>query len=418
MVNHAVLASANHAKFLLEVLDDDPRLLHQPEFVFLKEWFHSVLSNPIRYDLILSLSVATAPGSSPPPGSDDDSSTAVNETSHHAWKKAMIDPSQEKRGTNFVRDASKSTAIVDTPPKDIITRNNSDPPSETEVPATAFTMDGSEDTAVDIRAAETDESRSKKEASLEAAATSPTRPSKQVRNKPAPRFENAAPTFKDPSAPKGARSSYNCFVNESRPSLLQENPNSKLKVNKVLGQRWKALTSQQNKPYIDMAADDKVRYQKERQEYTAKMAATSPGKMRSASQGNEQSNSEEAEVEVSVGSNSLSPSSVAKASWKGRAAQDTSHSKDGNKTPSSRNLTSRISTEPASLVGNLVECKEPEIGDRVYASANHRKEKWDWGVVKDKFVKRKRVSYSVSKMYKLKNQLCFDFSSSDSLTLE
>ena len=44
-------------------------------------------------------------------------------------------------------------------------------------------------------------------------------------------------------------------------------------------------------------ADDKARYQKERQEYTAKMAATSPSKTRSANQGNEQSNSEEADEE-------------------------------------------------------------------------------------------------------------------------
>lgn len=44
------------------------------------------------------------------------------------------------------------------------------------------------------------------------------------------------------------------------------------------------------------------------------------------------------------------------------------------------------------------ECNEADIGDRVYASAKHHNGMWYWGVVKHKFVKRKRVCYSVSVM--------------------
>ena len=40
-----------------------------------------------------------------------------------------------------------------------------------------------------------------------------------------------------------------------------------------MGERWRALTPQQKKRYEDMAAEDKVRFQMEMQQYTANQAA-------------------------------------------------------------------------------------------------------------------------------------------------
>jgi hypothetical protein len=44
----------------------------------------------------------------------------------------------------------------------------------------------------------------------------------------------------------------------------------------VLGERWRALTPQQKKRYEGIAAQDKVRFQLEMQQYTANQAADAP----------------------------------------------------------------------------------------------------------------------------------------------
>ena len=45
---------------------------------------------------------------------------------------------------------------------------------------------------------------------------------------------------------------------------------------KVLGERWRALTPDEKKRYEDMAAEDKIRFQMEMQQYTANQAAAAP----------------------------------------------------------------------------------------------------------------------------------------------
>jgi hypothetical protein len=73
---------------------------------------------------------------------------------------------------------------------------------------------------------------------------------------------------KDPSAPKRASSSYLFFTNEMRPKVLQEYPGIKfVEVGKVLGERWRALTATEKKCYEHMAAEDKVRFQLQMQQY-------------------------------------------------------------------------------------------------------------------------------------------------------
>ena len=79
---------------------------------------------------------------------------------------------------------------------------------------------------------------------------------------------------KDPAAPKRASGAYVFFTNEMRPKVLQEFPGIKfVELGRVLGERWRALTPQQKKRYEDMAAEDKVRFQMEMQQYTANQAA-------------------------------------------------------------------------------------------------------------------------------------------------
>lgn len=85
---------------------------------------------------------------------------------------------------------------------------------------------------------------------------------------------------KDPAAPKRASGAYVFFTNEMRPKVLQEYPGIKfVELGKVLGERWRALTAEEKKKYEDMAAEDKIRFQLEMQQFTANQtsaAATAP----------------------------------------------------------------------------------------------------------------------------------------------
>eukprot|EP00565_Helicotheca_tamesis_P003635 CAMPEP_0185741120 /NCGR_PEP_ID=MMETSP1171-20130828/38789_1 /TAXON_ID=374046 /ORGANISM="Helicotheca tamensis, Strain CCMP826" /LENGTH=355 /DNA_ID=CAMNT_0028413069 /DNA_START=1042 /DNA_END=2109 /DNA_ORIENTATION=- len=75
---------------------------------------------------------------------------------------------------------------------------------------------------------------------------------------------------KDPSAPKRASGAYVFFTNEMRPQVMGEYPGIKfVELGRVMGERWRALTPQEKKRYEDMAAEDKVRFQMEMQQYQA-----------------------------------------------------------------------------------------------------------------------------------------------------
>ncbi|KAK6517817.1 Non-histone chromosomal protein 6 [Arthrobotrys conoides] len=73
---------------------------------------------------------------------------------------------------------------------------------------------------------------------------------------------------KDPNAPKRGLSAYMFFANEQRENVRAENPGIAFgQVGKVLGERWKALTTSQRKPYEDKAKADKQRYEDEKLAY-------------------------------------------------------------------------------------------------------------------------------------------------------
>lgn len=82
---------------------------------------------------------------------------------------------------------------------------------------------------------------------------------------------------KDPSAPKRASGAYVFFTNEMRPKVCTEYPGIKfVDLGKVLGERWRALTPEEKKRYEDMAAEDKIRFQMEMQQYTSTQQVVPP----------------------------------------------------------------------------------------------------------------------------------------------
>jgi hypothetical protein len=63
------------------------------------------------------------------------------------------------------------------------------------------------------------------------------------------------------SGVKGARSSYIFFTHEMRSKMVNEFPGMKFtEQGIIMGERWRALTPEQKKPYEDMANEDKKRY--------------------------------------------------------------------------------------------------------------------------------------------------------------
>jgi high mobility group protein B2 len=78
---------------------------------------------------------------------------------------------------------------------------------------------------------------------------------------------------KDPSAPKRASGAYVFFTNEMRPKIMQEYPGIKfVDMGRLLGERWRALMPEEKKRYEEMAAEDKIRFQKENEQYVANKA--------------------------------------------------------------------------------------------------------------------------------------------------
>ena len=82
---------------------------------------------------------------------------------------------------------------------------------------------------------------------------------------------------KDPNAPKRARGSYVFFTLDERPKILQETPDMKFTdIGHVMGERWRALSSEDKQKYDDMANTDKKRFTDEMTEYNAQLEAQMP----------------------------------------------------------------------------------------------------------------------------------------------
>ncbi|KAI8885347.1 HMG box protein, partial [Backusella circina FSU 941] len=82
--------------------------------------------------------------------------------------------------------------------------------------------------------------------------------------KPA-RVEKKKRDKKDPNAPKRGLSAYMFFSQANREKIKQENPDATFgQLGKILGEKWKAMSEDDKKPYNDKAKADKERYEKEK----------------------------------------------------------------------------------------------------------------------------------------------------------
>ena len=82
---------------------------------------------------------------------------------------------------------------------------------------------------------------------------------------------------RDPDQPKRARGSFVFFTFDMRPKVTAENPGIKfVDMGVVLGERWRALPPEEKSKYENQAAEDKARFNREMEEYSARRAAAEP----------------------------------------------------------------------------------------------------------------------------------------------
>jgi len=73
---------------------------------------------------------------------------------------------------------------------------------------------------------------------------------------------------KDPNAPKRAMTAYMLFSQEKRTQIKTDHPTVGFgQVGKLLGEAWAALPEGDKRKYNELAAKDKIRYQKEAAQY-------------------------------------------------------------------------------------------------------------------------------------------------------
>ncbi|KAF8522738.1 high mobility group box domain-containing protein [Hysterangium stoloniferum] len=76
---------------------------------------------------------------------------------------------------------------------------------------------------------------------------------------------------KGKDGPKRALSAYMFFSQDWRERIKAENPDAGFgEVGKLLGAKWKELDDSEKKPYIEQAAQDKARAEREKAEYDDK----------------------------------------------------------------------------------------------------------------------------------------------------
>ena len=74
--------------------------------------------------------------------------------------------------------------------------------------------------------------------------------------------------LRDPNAPKRARGSFVFFTKEHRPKVISDNPGiSFIEMGNMLGEMWRKLSPEEKKKYEDLAAEDKIRFSREKEEY-------------------------------------------------------------------------------------------------------------------------------------------------------
>ena len=75
---------------------------------------------------------------------------------------------------------------------------------------------------------------------------------------------------KDPNAPKRNMSAYFLYSVHIRPTIKEENPEASFgDIARLISQRFKTLDEKEKTQWEEKAADDKVRYQREMEDYRA-----------------------------------------------------------------------------------------------------------------------------------------------------
>ena len=83
---------------------------------------------------------------------------------------------------------------------------------------------------------------------------------------------------KDPNAPKRATTAFMFYSTKMRPIIKEEKPDIKFtEMGKLIGEKWRELSSEDKKEFDDMANKDKKRYSVEMEKYKAKNQAEEDG---------------------------------------------------------------------------------------------------------------------------------------------
>ncbi|KAE9258329.1 hypothetical protein PF002_g233 [Phytophthora fragariae] len=73
---------------------------------------------------------------------------------------------------------------------------------------------------------------------------------------------------KDKNAPKRALSAFMFYSNDIRETVKKEMPElAFLQISSEIGRRWKQISDEERRPYDELAAADKRRYQEEKEDY-------------------------------------------------------------------------------------------------------------------------------------------------------
>ncbi|KAL9190387.1 hypothetical protein ACHAXT_007598 [Thalassiosira profunda] len=80
---------------------------------------------------------------------------------------------------------------------------------------------------------------------------------------------------KDPNAPKGKRPAFNFYQTQMRPKFEADHPNTPFKeLSSLIGASWGKLSDEERRPFLDLAAEDKVRYDAAMVAYEASKPST------------------------------------------------------------------------------------------------------------------------------------------------
>ncbi|KAJ1436365.1 High mobility group box domain [Sesbania bispinosa] len=85
------------------------------------------------------------------------------------------------------------------------------------------------------------------------------------------KVEKGKKKVKDPNMPKRPPTAFFVFLDDFRKTFKEANPDSKdvKRVGKEAGEKWKAMTEEEKKPYLDKVAELKAEYEKAMATYNA-----------------------------------------------------------------------------------------------------------------------------------------------------